>query len=74
MKKPKKYPIEKHYRVRWEIDIDAASSEEAARQALDIQRDPESTATLFDVFEHAQDGSGVWSRSIDAASKARRKK
>ena len=35
------------YRVTWEIDIEAESFEEAARQALDIQRDRESIATCF---------------------------
>jgi hypothetical protein len=39
------------YRVTWVIDIDAVSPEHAARQALDIQRDKESTATVFDVRE-----------------------
>jgi hypothetical protein len=41
----------KEYRVTWEIDIDADSPEEAAQKALDIQRNPESMATVFDVFE-----------------------
>jgi hypothetical protein len=39
----------KTYRVRWEIDIDAENAGEAAKQALAIQRDPSSTATVFDV-------------------------
>lgn len=42
---------EKTYRVTWQIDIDADSPEDAARQALDIQRDHESLATFFDVRE-----------------------
>ena len=37
------------YRVVWEIDIDADSIEDAARKALEIQRDPESTATCFTI-------------------------
>jgi hypothetical protein len=37
------------YRVRWEIDLDANSTEEAAKKALAIQRDPESIGTVFDV-------------------------
>ena len=37
------------YRVFWEIDIDANSHKDAAELALIIQRDPESTATVFDV-------------------------
>jgi hypothetical protein len=36
-------------RVRWEIDIEARTPREAARKALDIQRDPASIATVFDV-------------------------
>jgi hypothetical protein len=37
------------YRVRWEIDIEAESYQEAAEAALAIQRDPASIATVFDV-------------------------
>jgi hypothetical protein len=36
-------------RVRWEIDVDARTASEAARKALEIQRNPDSIATLFDV-------------------------
>lgn len=35
------------YRVIWEIDIDADDPREAAEIALEIQRDPNSTATVF---------------------------
>jgi hypothetical protein len=35
------------YRVRWDIDVDAGDPVEAAREALRIQRDPESTALCF---------------------------
>lgn len=38
------------YRVLWEIDVQAGSAEEAAQAALAIQRDPDSTAVVFDVF------------------------
>lgn len=38
------------YRVIWMIDVDAKSPQDAALEALKIQRDPESTATSFDVF------------------------
>lgn len=41
----------KHYLVSWSIDIAADSPEEAAKKAQDIQRDPESTATYFDVLD-----------------------
>ena len=39
----------KSYRVRWEINVDARSAKEAAREALRIQRDPGSEAIFFDV-------------------------
>jgi hypothetical protein len=39
-----------NYRVIWMIDIDAKSPHEAAAEALKIQRDPQSTATSFDVL------------------------
>lgn len=38
-----------HYRVAWEIDVEASSPQEAAWEALAIQRDRTSTATVFDV-------------------------
>ena len=41
-----------NYVVTWAIDVqDADSPEEAARQALEIQRDPYSTATVFEVVD-----------------------
>lgn len=40
-----------HYRVTWEIDAWADSPQEAAKEALKIQRDPESVATVFKVQE-----------------------
>ena len=39
----------KTYRVVWEIDIDAEDPEDAAKQALEIQRDRSSEATFFSV-------------------------
>ena len=47
----------KTYLVTWTIDIEADAPEEAAAQALIIQRDndPANTATVFSVQEH---GSG----------------
>ena len=39
------------YRVVWEIDLDAESVEDAARQALEIQRDPASIAMCFIVTD-----------------------
>lgn len=37
------------FRVKWEIDLEADNAQEAARFALDIQRDPAGSATVFDV-------------------------
>jgi hypothetical protein len=37
------------YKVKWEIDIEASSPEEAAWEALKIQRDKQSEAIAFDV-------------------------
>lgn len=39
----------REFRVRWEIDLTADSPEAAARQALEIQRDPNALATIFEV-------------------------
>lgn len=43
-----------HYRVTWDIDLEASTPEMAARKALEIQRNPESTATVFDVSERVK--------------------
>ena len=37
------------YTIRWTVDLDANSPLGAAQQALDIQRDSDSIATVFDV-------------------------
>ena len=42
-----------NYRIVWEIDLDASTAHEAAKAALAIQRNPESIATAFDVFDEA---------------------
>jgi hypothetical protein len=39
------------YQVNWTIDIDANSPEEAACLAQEIQRDPKSWATHFEVYD-----------------------
>lgn len=39
------------YKVLWEIEIEAGSHEEAAKEALDLQKDPDSMATVFSVQE-----------------------
>lgn len=41
------------YRVVWEIDIDAESSEEAAETARQYQIATDTTATVFDVRDEA---------------------
>ena len=43
--------MSKLYRVTWEIDLHANSPRAAAEQALAMQRDPESIATVFSVRE-----------------------
>lgn len=43
----------KSYLVKWEIDIEASSPEEAAKLALEIQRDETSEALVFTVKEQA---------------------
>lgn len=39
------------FKVRWEIDIEAETPREAAHTALQIQRNPDSIATVFEVLE-----------------------
>lgn len=41
--------MNRSYKVKWVIDIDASSPEEAAWEALKIQRDRNSEATAFEV-------------------------
>jgi len=41
----------KTYVVTWEMDIEAETPEAAAAKALEIHRDPESIATMFDVHD-----------------------
>ena len=47
------------YHVMWEIDIEADTPEEAARIALDIQRNPESTATVFTVTDEEDEMTNI---------------
>ena len=46
-----KEKVMKEYRVTWVIDVSAESPEDAARKALEIQRDVESTALVFKIRE-----------------------
>lgn len=43
------------FRVIWEIEIHAASPEDAAREARAVQLRPEISATVFGVWEHARE-------------------
>lgn len=45
------FPVERQYRVKWEIDIFSGSPQEAAQTALTILRDPESCALVFEVLQ-----------------------
>lgn len=38
--------------VKWEIEVDAENELEAAMKAREIQRDPASIATVFEVEEY----------------------
>ncbi len=51
----------KCYLVCWSIDLEAASPQEAALQALAIQRDPESIATVFQI----RDDEGEYITTVD---------
>ena len=50
------------YHISWKIEVETESFEEAAQIALQIQRDPNSIATLFEV----RDASGAI-RELDMA-------
>jgi hypothetical protein len=51
------------YRVKWEIDLDADTPEDAAACAQAIQRDRESIGTVFDVTELCNDGGTLGTRT-----------
>ena len=42
---------DRQFLVHWEMDISARTTKEAAEKALAVHRNPESIATVFDVFE-----------------------
>lgn len=50
------------YRVRWEIELDAESIQDAAEKALVTQRDPESHAVVFDVQQLGHGTRSQWQR------------
>lgn len=49
--------MNKQYRVVWEIDITAQNPEQAAKEAVSIQRDPYSEALAFYVEGDGGDDS-----------------
>jgi hypothetical protein len=53
----------KTFTVRWTIEIDAETPEEAAWKALEIQRDQDSLATAFDVCD--KEGNHTWVDLLD---------
>ncbi len=55
------------YRVIWEIDVDASSPMEAAREAQAIQRDTESIATVYEVQDR-QAAPAIKVFDVDTAS------
>lgn len=46
--------MERSYRVKWEIDIDAQSPRAAAKKAQEIQLREDSIATVFEVEYHKE--------------------
>lgn len=54
----------KEFRVMWEIDVEAEDAQEAAEKALEIQRNRESIATYFTVFE-TNDGKTNYDTGVD---------
>lgn len=59
---------ERHYRVRWEIDIEADTPREAADRAREIQANSESTATVFNVHQVRENGRLDKAVRIDTAA------
>lgn len=48
------------YRVEWAIDVAADNPRAAAEEAFQMMRKPDTTATVFDVFD--MDGNGEFKR------------
>lgn len=60
----------KEFLVSWNINIWADTHEDAAVMALNIQRDPSSLATIFNVVPRGPDGNGydiLAARRIDTS-------
>ncbi len=47
------------FEVTWKIEVDAPTPVEAARRALEIQRDPGSVALVFEVEDGADNKTTV---------------
>lgn len=47
------------YYIEWMIDVEATSPREAAEEALRIQRNPESIATVFSINRTQDDDDGT---------------
>ena len=48
------------YHIVWSIDLDADTHEDAARVALEIQRDPESLAGHVTVIDEDGNKQEIW--------------
>jgi hypothetical protein len=58
----------KSFSVTWDMDVEGQNIEtpaDAVREALRIQRDPKSMATVFRVFEHKENGETVDHGNVD---------
>jgi hypothetical protein len=42
------------YLITWQMELEAETPQKAALVALEIQRDPASTATVFDVYDFSK--------------------
>jgi desulfoferrodoxin (superoxide reductase-like protein) len=56
----------RHFIVMWEMDFEATDARDAARQALEVQRDPESIATVFVVTDRHGSQASVDLQEIDS--------
>lgn len=60
---------DREYLVSWHVDVYAGSERAAAEQALEIQRDPESIAALFEVRHAGQGDETVRNVDLSPATK-----
>lgn len=58
-------PNMKEYCVSWDIEVLALNARDAARKALEIQRDTDSLATVFEVTEVKADPLDYSFETID---------